>query len=109
EDDHPRQDRAEPPRDAPPDRDPGAARHPRPPCGGEDARGSRRHPPVSAPDVLVVGSGVAGLAAALRLAPRSVRLLTASPTLDSGSSPLAQGGIADAVGEGGAAARDGTG
>jgi len=55
---------------------------------------------VSAPDVVVVGSGVAGLAAALRLAPRSVRLLTASPTLDSGSSPLAQGGIAAAVGEG---------
>jgi L-aspartate oxidase len=55
---------------------------------------------MNAPDVLVVGSGVAGLAAALRLAPRRVRLLTASPVLASGSSPLAQGGIAAAVGEG---------
>ncbi|HEX5041666.1 MAG TPA: FAD-binding protein [Candidatus Polarisedimenticolaceae bacterium] len=55
---------------------------------------------MTGPDVLVVGSGVAGLAAALRLAPRRVRLLTASPVLASGSSPLAQGGIAAAVGEG---------
>jgi len=55
---------------------------------------------MSAPDVLVVGSGVAGLAAALRLAPRRVRLLTASPVLASGSTPLAQGGIAAAVGAG---------
>ena len=55
---------------------------------------------MSAPDVLVVGSGVAGLAVALRLAPRRVRLLTASSGLDSGSTALAQGGIAAAVGEG---------
>jgi L-aspartate oxidase len=55
---------------------------------------------LSAPDVIVVGSGVAGLVASLRLAPRRVRLLTPGATLATGSSPLAQGGIAAAVGPG---------
>jgi L-aspartate oxidase len=51
-------------------------------------------------DVVVVGSGVAGLSVALGLAAtRRVALLT-SGTLDSGSTVWAQGGIAAAVGPG---------
>lgn len=52
---------------------------------------------VARSEVLVVGSGVAGLTAALGSAPRRVTLLTKS-ALVSGSSPWAQGGIAAAVG-----------
>ena len=48
-------------------------------------------------EVLVVGSGLAGLLTALRLAPRPVTLLTKTPFLAGGSSDLAQGGIAAAV------------
>lgn len=48
-------------------------------------------------EVLVVGSGVAGLTAALGSAPRRVTLLT-KKALVSGASPWAQGGIAAAVG-----------
>ncbi len=47
--------------------------------------------------ILVVGSGLAGLLTALRLAPRPVTLLTKTPFLAGGSSDLAQGGIAAAV------------
>jgi len=47
--------------------------------------------------VLVVGSGLAGLLTALRLAPRPVTLLTKTPFLAGGSSDLAQGGVAAAV------------
>ncbi|MCB2223537.1 MAG: L-aspartate oxidase [Actinobacteria bacterium] len=50
-------------------------------------------------DAVVVGSGVAGLTAALELAPLRVVLLTKGPIAD-GSTPYAQGGIAAAVGEG---------
>ncbi|MDX1631483.1 MAG: FAD-dependent oxidoreductase, partial [Thermoanaerobaculia bacterium] len=53
-------------------------------------------PPV---DVLVVGSGVAGLAAGLTLEGSAVRILTKGELGTSGSSPRAQGGIAAAVGE----------
>ena len=49
-------------------------------------------------EIVVVGSGLAGLLTALRLAPRPVTLLTKTPGLASGSSDLAQGGIAAAVG-----------
>ncbi len=52
---------------------------------------------VARSEVLVVGSGVAGLTAALGSAPRRVTLLTKSG-LVSGSSPWAQGGVAAAVG-----------
>jgi aspartate oxidase len=50
-------------------------------------------------DVIVVGSGVAGLSAALRAAELNARVavLTAGPLL-AGSSPRAQGGVAAAVG-----------
>lgn len=50
-------------------------------------------------DVIVVGSGMAGMVAALRLAPRRVTLLTKTPSLTGGSTSWAQGGIAAAVGE----------
>ena len=48
---------------------------------------------------LVVGSGLAGLAAALELArTMPVTLLTKTAGLAGGSSPLAQGGVAAALG-----------
>jgi L-aspartate oxidase len=53
-------------------------------------------PPVAA-DVVVVGSGLAGLTAALALAGRRVVLLTKGELARSGSSPWAQGGVAVAL------------
>ncbi len=52
---------------------------------------------VSRSDILVVGTGAAGLTAALGCAPARVTVLTKS-TLVSGSSPWAQGGVAAAIG-----------
>lgn len=52
---------------------------------------------VSGSDVLVIGSGAAGLTAALGCAPLRVTVLTKT-SLISGSSPWAQGGVAAAVG-----------
>ncbi|NIX78357.1 L-aspartate oxidase [Microvirga terricola] len=49
--------------------------------------------------VIVVGGGIAGLAAALQLAPLPVMLIVASPLGEQASTPLAQGGIAAALGE----------
>ncbi|QRM32412.1 L-aspartate oxidase [Microvirga sp. VF16] len=49
--------------------------------------------------VVVVGGGIAGLAAALHLAPLPVTLLVASPLGQQASTPLAQGGIAAAIGD----------
>jgi L-aspartate oxidase len=49
-------------------------------------------------DVVVVGAGAAGLSVALGLAPHRVTLLTKGRLGRNGSSPLAQGGIAAAVG-----------
>ena len=51
-------------------------------------------------DVIVVGSGLAGLACALELAPRPVTVITKTPTLAGGSSLWAKGGIAAAIGPG---------
>jgi len=48
--------------------------------------------------VVVVGGGIAGLATALQLAPLPVILLVASPLGQQASTPLAQGGIAAALG-----------
>jgi L-aspartate oxidase len=48
-------------------------------------------------DVVVIGTGAAGLSAALALAPYRVTLVTKGQLGSSGSSPLAQGGIAAAV------------
>jgi len=49
--------------------------------------------------LIVVGGGIAGLATALHLAPLPVTLLVASPLGQHASTPLAQGGIAAALGE----------
>lgn len=49
-------------------------------------------------DAIVVGTGVAGLAAALGLAPRRVHLLTKASVGTGSSSDWAQGGVAAAVG-----------
>ncbi|MCG5240720.1 L-aspartate oxidase [Azospirillum doebereinerae] len=51
-------------------------------------------------EVIVIGSGLAGMAAALALAPRAVTLLTKTTDLPGGSSLHAQGGIAAAIGPG---------
>ena len=51
-------------------------------------------------EVIVVGSGLAGMTAALQLAPRAVTLITKTAGLPGGSSLYAQGGIAAAVGPG---------
>ncbi len=51
-------------------------------------------------DVIIVGSGIGGLACALSMAPRSVTVVTKTPCLEGGSSLWAQGGIAAAVGPG---------
>jgi L-aspartate oxidase len=53
---------------------------------------------VTTTDVVVIGTGAAGLSAALGLAPHRVTILTKGRLGSSGSSPLAQGGIAAAVG-----------
>lgn len=45
-------------------------------------------------DVLVIGSGAAGMYTALQLVPRAVTLVTKSPLLTSGSTAWAQGGMA---------------
>lgn len=55
-------------------------------------------PAVETAPVVIVGSGLAGLTAALALAPRPVVLLTKAPDLVSGSTAWAQGGIAAALG-----------
>lgn len=54
---------------------------------------------VARSEVLVVGSGTAGLTAALGCAPLRVTVLTKVPQGSGGSSPWAQGGIAAAVGK----------
>lgn len=51
-------------------------------------------------DVLIVGSGLAGLSAALHLAPRHRVAIITKRELNSGSSRWAQGGIAAVLGEG---------
>ncbi|MFG1343794.1 L-aspartate oxidase [Xanthobacter autotrophicus DSM 431] len=48
---------------------------------------------------VIVGGGIAGLTAALFLAPEPVVLVTRAPLGTDGSSPLAQGGIAASVGQ----------
>ncbi len=51
-------------------------------------------------DVVVIGSGVAGLMAAFHANHREVLILSKSAFAEGGSSPLAQGGVAAAVGPG---------
>ncbi|MCJ2044289.1 L-aspartate oxidase [Methylobacterium sp. J-078] len=54
--------------------------------------------------IVVVGAGIAGLATALRLAPRTVTLVTAAPLGTGTATGWAQGGIAAAMGADDAAA-----
>ncbi len=49
---------------------------------------------------VIIGAGLAGLVAALRLAPRPVVVLTKSPLGDGAASAWSQGGLAAAVGHG---------
>jgi L-aspartate oxidase len=51
-------------------------------------------------DVLVVGSGAAGISAALAAAARGARVLLIAKDLVGGATPLAQGGLAAAIGPG---------
>ncbi|MCP4299536.1 MAG: FAD-dependent oxidoreductase, partial [Gammaproteobacteria bacterium] len=53
---------------------------------------------VTADDIVVVGSGIAGLLCAMALAPRRVTLITKTDGLAGGSSWHAKGGIAAAIG-----------
>ena len=48
--------------------------------------------------IVIIGGGLAGLAVALRLAPRAVTLVTAGRLGTEASTPLAQGGLAAALG-----------
>ena len=59
-----------------------------------------KHRPVAiaSDEIIVVGTGMAGLTAALSLAPLPVTLITKTPRLESGSSQWAKGGIAAAIG-----------
>lgn len=50
-------------------------------------------------DLIVVGTGVAGLTAAIEAGNSSVLIITKTKAINSGSSPLAQGGIAASVGK----------
>ena len=51
-------------------------------------------------DIVIIGAGLAGLFAALRLAPLPVTVVAAAPLGEGASSVWAQGGVAAAVGEG---------
>ena len=55
-------------------------------------------------DVVVVGSGAAGIAAALTAAARGLQVLMVTKELNGGATPLAQGGLAAAIGPGDTAA-----
>jgi L-aspartate oxidase len=68
------------------------------PRGGGLGAGESRIDGISRSEVLVVGSGAAGLTAALGCAPRRATVITKARLGTGGSSPWAQGGIAAAVG-----------
>ena len=72
-------------------------------------RAFRMSPPVAArwrrnADVVVVGSGAAGISAALTAAAAGLRVLMVTKDLIGGATPLAQGGLAAAIGPGDSAA-----
>ena len=105
EEDHP----AEHPAGPPGDGAPGGGRPRRGRSGprrrGADAGGGAGARPMSPTldgvrdaDVVVIGAGAAGLSVALGLEGRSVDLLAKGPLSKTGNSPLAQGGVAGAVG-----------
>jgi L-aspartate oxidase len=59
----------------------------------------------SGADIVVVGSGAAGIAAALAATAHGKRVLMVTKDLTGGATPLAQGGMAAAIGPGDSAAR----
>jgi L-aspartate oxidase len=59
----------------------------------------------SGADVVIVGSGAAGIAAALAAAAHGRQVLMVTKDLTGGATPLAQGGMAAAIGPGDSAAR----
>jgi L-aspartate oxidase len=65
-----------------------------------DQSNASHHGAAPAPDVLIVGSGAAGLTAALVLAEKARVLVLAKGALDAGSTAWAQGGIAAVLDEG---------
>jgi L-aspartate oxidase len=69
-----------------------------PPIAPVPSAGAGRLPAVRDAGIVVIGSGMAGLTTALRLAPCPVTLLTKTGDLPGGSSPYAQGGVAAAIG-----------
>lgn len=84
---------------------PGRALHPGGADAGTTGTGIRLHAPAPGwavdADVVVVGSGVAGLTAALRCAAAGRRTVVVTKArLDDGSTRWAQGGIAAALGDG---------
>lgn len=64
-------------------------------AGGSPAAGA---PEADLAPIVVIGAGLAGLALALRLAPRPVTILTKAPLCVDAASAWAQGGIAAAIG-----------
>ena len=77
--------------------------------GSENAPAFRARPPVAArwrrdADVVVVGSGAAGISAALTASAAGLRVLMVTKDLIGGATPLAQGGLAAAIGPGDSAA-----
>ncbi len=63
---------------------------------------------VEASDIVIVGSGVAGLVAALRARARRITVVSKTGFAGGGSSPLAQGGVAVAIGPDDSPARHAT-
>ena len=78
------------------------SRRPRAAGRGTHARGGEPSMTIrtTSADVVIVGAGVAGLATALGLAHRRVHVICKGTFGATGASPLAQGGIAAAVGPG---------
>ena len=58
------------------------------------------HKPLNTSEIIIIGAGLAGLFAALKLAPQSVTIISPKPLGKGAASSWAQGGIAAAMGQG---------